>query len=58
MDTSIKESNCHRYILYITVLILRSLFVVYAKSVISYFTVIVLGDIVMKFILNASAYVN
>jgi len=58
MDTRIKEHSCHRHLLYIAVLILRSLFVVYATSVISYITVIVLGDIVMKFILNAIAYVN
>jgi len=60
MDTTIKERSCHRFLLYITVLILRRLFLVYVygNSVISYFTVIVLGDDVMKSILNASAYVN
>jgi len=34
MDTIIKVRRCHRFLLYITVLILRWLFVVYANSVI------------------------
>ena len=58
MDTNIKERSCHRFLLNITVLILKWVFVVYANTVISYFTLNILGKNVMKSILNARAYVN